>query len=191
MISAKFGHFLDRPLEPIAKRIRLTPNFFTVTGFVVTVIGAALIVYSPLAGGLVILLGGGFDVLDGIVARTNGRVTRFGAFLDSVLDRYSDAFVFFSIATYMYLQGEMAGVILSLFTLVGALLISYARARAEALGIDCHTGLMERPERVILTAFACLTGYFIPVLWILCIFTHVTVIQRVIHVRRSSSAAKE
>lgn len=191
MISAKFGHFLDRPLEPIAKRIRLTPNFFTVTGFVVTVIGAALIVYSPLAGGLVILLGGGFDVLDGIVARTNGRVTRFGAFLDSVLDRYSDAFVFLSIATYMYLQGEMAGVILSLLTLVGALLISYARARAEALGIDCHTGLMERPERVILTAFACLTGYFIPVLWILCIFTHLTVIQRVIHVRRGSSAAKE
>jgi phosphatidylglycerophosphate synthase len=191
MISAKLGHFLDRPLEPIAKRIRLTPNFFTITGFIVTVIGAITIVaYNPVAGGFIILLGGAFDVLDGIVARTNGLVTKFGAFLDSVLDRYSDAVVFLAIALYMYLHGEQTGVYLSLFALVGALLISYARARAEALGMGCHTGLMERPERVILTAFACLTGYFIPVLWILCILTHITVIQRVVHVKKISSIKK-
>ncbi len=183
MISAKLGHFLDRPLEPIAKRIRLTPNFFTITGFLITTSGAIVLPYDPVIAAVIILIGGGFDVLDGVVARTNGMVTRFGAFLDSVLDRYSDAFVFISIAWYMYLQGKMTGVVLSLGTLVGALLISYARARAEGLNMECHTGLMERPERVILTTLACFTGYFLPILWILCILTHFTVIQRILYVR--------
>jgi phosphatidylglycerophosphate synthase len=186
MISARLGHFLDKPLEPIAKHIRITPNFFTVSGFVISTIAAVSIPYNPRIGGVLILCGGVFDVLDGVVARTNGKVTDFGAFLDSVLDRYSDAFIFFAIAWYMFLQGETGGVILSLGSLIGAFIISYARARAEGLGMDCHTGIMERPERIILLAGACLTGYMLPVLWVLFVLTHVTVLQRIMHVRRIS-----
>jgi len=185
MLSAKLGHFFDKPLEPIARRIRLTPNFFTAAGFLITIAAAVTIPYNQRAAGVLILLGGAFDVLDGVVARTNGKVTDFGAFLDSVLDRYSDAFLFLAIAWYMVIQGEEVGVFLSLGSLVGAFLISYARARAGALGRNCHTGIMERPERIILIAAACFTGYFLPVLWLLFILTHLTVIQRIVHVRRA------
>ncbi len=184
MISAKLGHFLDKPLEPIARRIRLTPNFFTITGFVVTTTAAVTIPFNPRIGGVLILAGGAFDVLDGVVARTNGKVTEFGAFLDSVLDRYSDAFIFLAIALYLYLHGENIAAVLSVGTLVGAFLISYARARAEGLGLECHTGLMERPERVVLTAFACITGYFLPVFVVLFVLTHFTVLQRIMHVKK-------
>ncbi len=180
MLSAKLGHFLDGPLEPIARRIRLTPDFFTAAGFLITVAAAVTIPYNQKTGGVLILLGGAFDVLDGVVARTNGKVTDFGAFLDSVLDRYSDAFLFLAIAWYMVLQGQETGVFLSIGALVGAFLISYARARAGAR----HTGIMERPERIILIAVACFTGYFLPILWLLFILTHLTVIQRIIHVKK-------
>ena len=186
MISARLGHFLDKPLEPIAKRIRVTPNFFTIAGFVVTTAAATTIPFNPRIGGILILAGGAFDILDGVVARTNGKVTEFGAFLDSVLDRYSDAFIFLAIALYLYLQGDNATAVLSIGTMVGAFLISYARARAEGLGINCHTGLMERPERVILTSVACLTGYFFPIFIALFVLTHLTVIQRILHVRKNS-----
>jgi len=131
---------------------------------------------------VLILTGGLFDMLDGVSARVNNKVTRFGAFLDSVLDRYSDAFLFLSIAWYLASKGEHNGVFLSLGTLVGAFLISYARARAEGLGEECKTGIMERPERIILLIFALLTGWLVPILWIMFVLTHVTVIQRVYHV---------
>lgn len=188
MISERLGHFLDRPLEPLARRIRISPNFLTITGFIVSTVAAITLPYKPVAGGVLILLGGAFDMLDGIVARTNGRVTDFGGFLDSLLDRYSDAFILLSVAVYMYIEGDKASVLLSLGTLIGAFLISYARARAEGLGMQCKTGIMERPERIILLSAACLTGYFLPVLWVLFVLTHITVLQRILHVRRLSSS---
>jgi len=182
MIGAKFGHFLDAPLSPALKRIRIHPNIFTVAGFLITAIAALVIPYNIKLGGLLILIGGLFDMLDGIIARVNNRVTRFGAFLDSLLDRYADAFLFLSVAWYLASKGEHNGAFLSLGTLVGAFLISYARARAEGLGEDCKTGIMERPERIILLIFAALTGWFIPVLLVMFVLTHVTVIQRIYHV---------
>lgn len=182
MLSAKLGHFLDAPLSSIAKRIPVNPNFLTITGFLITVSAALIIPYNVKLGGICILFGGVFDMLDGIVARTSGRVTKFGAFLDSVLDRYSDAFLFLSISYYLAADGSHAGSFLSLGTLVGAFLISYARARAEGLGESCHTGIMERPERIILLIFATLTGWLVPVLWIMLVLTHITVVQRIYHV---------
>ncbi|MBI4689655.1 MAG: CDP-alcohol phosphatidyltransferase family protein [Nitrospirae bacterium] len=181
MLSAKFDHFLDRPFTPIVKRIPLNPNILTITGFIITAIAAMVIPHNIKLGGVLILIGGLFDMLDGIAARVNGKVTRFGAFLDSVLDRYSDAFLFLSISWYLGANGDHTGVFLSLGTLIGAFLISYARARAEGLGGSCHTGIMERPERLILLIFAMLTGWLVPILWIMLILTHVTVIQRIFH----------
>lgn len=182
MLSARLGHFYDRPLKKIAKHLPFSPNTITVSGFFITVIASFVIPFNLKLGGLLIMLSGFFDMLDGIVARVNGKATKFGAFLDSVLDRYSDAFLFISFSWYFAATKNHTGSFLSLGTLVGAFLISYARARAEGLGQECHTGLMERPERLILLIFAALTGWIIPVLWIMLILTHITVLQRIYHV---------
>jgi len=184
MLSARWGHFLDKPLEPIAKKIKITPNFFTIMGFIISAVAAITIVFNPRIGGFLILLGGIFDVFDGVVARTNGKVTEFGAFLDSVLDRYSDAFVFLAIAWYMYRIEKPIGIFLSLIILVGALLISYSKARAESLGMGCNIGLLERPERVIITSIACISGYILSFLWVLAILSHLTVLQRILYVKK-------
>jgi phosphatidylglycerophosphate synthase len=184
MLSARLGHFFDTPLGFIAKRIPFSPNFLSVIGFLITAAAAFIIPHHLLLGGIFIMIGGIFDMLDGIVARTTGKATKFGAFLDSVLDRYSDALLFLSIAWYLAAHGDHTGSFLSIGTLVGAFLISYARARAEGLGESCHTGIMERPERIILLIVATLTGWLVPVLWIMLTLTHVTVIQRVYYVWR-------
>jgi phosphatidylglycerophosphate synthase len=182
MLSGNLGHFLDKPLSSLAKRMNVNPNVLTITGFLFTTAAAVTIPVNLFLGGILVLAGGFFDMFDGIVARVNNRATKFGAFLDSVLDRYSDAFLFLGVAWYFHKGGSMTGVFLSLGTMIGALLTSYTRARAEGLGKDCHVGLMERPERVILLAFAALTGWVLQVMWILIVLTNVTVTQRIYHV---------
>jgi len=182
MFVDKFGHFLDRPLSSITKRIPFNPNTLTVIGFLITVIAALIIPYYLKLGGLLILFGGMFDMLDGIVARTAGKSTKFGAFLDSVLDRYSDALLFLAVTWYFAQRENYTGALISLGTLVGTFLISYTRARAEGLGESCHIGIMERPERIILLAFGAITGWILPILWIMLVLTHITVMQRIFHV---------
>jgi phosphatidylglycerophosphate synthase len=189
MIGEKLGHYFDRPLYPLARKISIHPNFITVLGFLVTAMAGFVLSRDLRLGGLLVIVGGFFDMLDGAVARINGRVTDFGAFLDSVLDRYSDAFLFLGLAWYLGSGGEYLGAVLSIGTLVGALLISYARARAEGLGKDCKVGIMERPERIVLLVLAALTGWVVPVLWVMLVLTHLTVIQRILHVRRAMKEA--
>jgi phosphatidylglycerophosphate synthase len=184
MLSAKFGHLLDRPLSSVARRFDINPNTLTITGFLITLVAAVTLTYNLMTGGILILVGGFFDMLDGVFARTNGRTTNFGAFLDSVLDRYSDAFLLLGIGLYFLKNGSMSGFILSIGTMIGALIISYAKARAEGLGKNCNIGLMERPDRILLMAFGALTGWLLPVMWILFVLTHFTVLQRVLHVRK-------
>jgi len=184
LISAKLGHFLDKPLEPYARRVSISPNVITVAGFLITVVAALVMPGNLIAGGLLILLGGLLDMLDGVVARSNGKVSRFGALLDSTLDRYSDACLFIAAAWYFFTTDHIAGAVLSIGSLVGAVLVSYVRARAEGLKIACHVGIMERPERIVLLAFGCLTGWLFPVMIVLFVLSHVTVIQRILHVSR-------
>ena len=185
MIGARLGHGSDRLLRGIARRLDVNPNTLTVTGFFVTVVAGIVLSQDLFWGGALIICGGLFDMLDGAVARANGRTTLFGAYLDSVLDRYADAFLFFGAA--WYLRDNPTGVVLSLGTLAGAFLISYARARAEGLGTECGGGLMERPERVVLLAIGALTGWLVPVLWLMLPLTHFTVFQRIYHVRKVMS----
>lgn len=182
MISAKLGHSLDKPFAPIAKKISINPNILTILGFMITAAAAASIPFNPLTGGLLILLGGFFDMLDGIVARTNAKITKFGALLDSTLDRYSESLIFIAVAWYFFDRDNLAGVIFTVGSLVGALLISYVRARAEGIGIRCNVGLVERPERVVLLAFGCIAGWLFPVIVALFFFSHATAIQRILHV---------
>ena len=182
MLGNLFGHFLDKPLSSVAKNIPFSPNAITVTGFMVTIMASVVLAHNLFWGGILIILGALCDMLDGLVARTNNKSSQFGAFLDSVLDRYSDSFLFLGLAWYFLKADSITGVCLSLMTMVGALLISYTRARAEGLGKTCNIGLMERPERIVLMSFGALTGWILPVMWAMLVLTHVTVFQRIYHV---------
>jgi phosphatidylglycerophosphate synthase len=188
LIGEKFGHIFDAPLENFAKRIPFHPNVITIAGFLVTVFASAVLAANMRLGGGLVLAAGFFDVFDGVVARVNDKKSAFGAFLDSVLDRYSDAFILLAVGWNLYGGGQRTGPILSLLTLVGAFLISYTRARAEGLGGECKNGLLERPERVVLISVGAMTGLIIPVLWFMAVFTHVTALQRIYHVWKLSRA---
>lgn len=190
MIGEKFGHFIDRPLARIAQKTPFSPNTITIAGFLVTVAASYVLVSDIMTGGILILAGGFFDMFDGVVARVNNKRTKFGAFLDSVLDRYSDSFILLAIAWNLGGNDNHTGAMLCLIALVGALLVSYVRARAEGLGEQCQYGLMERPERLILISFGAITGLIYPVLWILVILTHFTVFQRIYYVRKLMSDKK-
>lgn len=182
MLSEKLGHVFDKPLKNIAKKIPFSPNTITITGFVVTLFACYVLMENLRLGGILVLAGGFFDILDGAVARINDNTTRFGAFLDSVLDRYSDAFILLAIAENLSNNNHYNGVFLSLFALIGSFLISYSRARAEGIGEECKYGLMERTERILLISFGAITDLIIPVLWVLSILTHFTVFQRIYYV---------
>ncbi len=184
MLGERFGHVFDKPLENIAKRISFTPNMLTVLGFLITLLASVVLARDLFFGGILVLAGGVFDILDGVVARVTKRSSRFGAFLDSVLDRYSDAFILLGVGLNLFNRNDHTGAVLCLGTLIGSFLISYSRARAEGLGEDCKNGLLERPERIILISFGAITGLITPVLWLLVILTHFTVCQRIYHVWR-------
>lgn len=188
MFGEKFGHFLDKPLEPLAKRLTIHPNVLTLTGFFITIFASAILPVNLKIGGLLILLGAFFDLLDGAVARSNGKASRFGAFLDSMLDRFSDFFIFFAIGSYFAMTNHIEGILVTAASLLGAFMISYIRARAEGLGIECKVGIMERPERIILISVGCLTGWIFHAIIILFFFTYLTVIQRILHVYKSPLA---
>jgi len=184
MLSEKLGHALDKPMASFARRIPLSPNAITCTGFTLTAAASFLLAHNLTLGALCLLPAGLFDMLDGIVARSRGESSSFGAFLDSVLDRYSDSVILLAIAWNLRNVGDSTGEILSLISLVGSLIISYARARAEGLGVPCKHGLMERPERLILLFIGAVSGYIVPALWILAGLTHLTVFQRILYARK-------
>lgn len=143
-------------------KIGITPNFITTTGLVLNIAAACLFIYAGICkpgelayvgwGGGIILFAGLFDMMDGRVARVGNMSSTFGALYDSVLDRYSELFTLFGIFYYLILQGYLWGSILTFVALMGSLMVSYVRARAEGLGLECKVGLMQRPERVVLTA---------------------------------------
>jgi CDP-diacylglycerol--glycerol-3-phosphate 3-phosphatidyltransferase len=166
----------------------LTPNMLTVIGVILNGIVALVIATDHLRlGGVLLLIASAFDMLDGAVARATGSTTSFGGFLDSTLDRYSEALVYGGLLIYyLNTNDPKTGAILVFASTVGALMISYARARAEAAGYKASVGLVARPERVILLALFLIIGQPLIALWILAIATHVTAITRIVHVWRLS-----
>jgi CDP-diacylglycerol--glycerol-3-phosphate 3-phosphatidyltransferase len=138
-------------------------------------------------GGWLLIAAALFDTLDGAVARISGKTTRFGAFLDSVMDRYSEAVTLLAIAAYYLTQPEpQLPVMLVIFALAGSLMVSYARARAEGLGIDCKEGFFQRTERIVVLIVGLIFGWLLPVLWILAVGTNLTAIQRIVDVYRNA-----
>ena len=188
MLSDRLGHRLDSYLYPPFKKIfgeKGNPNLFTLLGFFSTLVASWLILKGFwLSAGLAIILSGLFDLLDGVVARNLGKVTIFGSFFDSVMDRYSDLLFLLALSIHYLREGNSGLVILTSMVAIGTALIPYVRAKAESLRISCHIGLMERAERIILLSLGALLNWMEPVLWILAILTHFTVLHRIYYVWR-------
>jgi CDP-diacylglycerol--glycerol-3-phosphate 3-phosphatidyltransferase len=171
-------------------RTGVTPTQLTLLGFVLNLIVAGVLALGYLsAGGGLLLLAGGFDTLDGALARVTARATTFGAFLDSTLDRYSEAAVLLGLLYDGAHRGDLAVPVLAFLVIVGSLLVSYSRARAEGLGLDCEVGIAPRPERVVLLGLGLIFHLEVPVLLVLAVITHVTAVQRILHVRALTSEA--
>jgi CDP-diacylglycerol--glycerol-3-phosphate 3-phosphatidyltransferase len=186
MISNRVGHRLDPYLNSIVKKIlgkKVNPNLLTCLGFLVTLAASFFIIKkSWLLAGLGIILSGLFDLFDGAIARNFRKVTAFGAFLDSVLDRYSDLLLLLAFLIYYMNRGDSSMVILTSWVSIGTVLIPYIRARAEALQIPCSIGFMERAERIILLSAGTLFNWMEPILWVMAILSHFTVLQRIVYV---------
>jgi len=186
MIGDKVGHRLDPWIYTALSKVfgkRGNPNSFTIMGFFATLIASVFIIKELwVAAGLMIILSGLLDLFDGVLARKLERVTLFGGFLDSVLDRYSDLFLLLALLIYYLRQGVPGLVVLTSVVSIGTILISYVRAKAESLQIPCSVGLMERAERIILLSAGTLFQWMEPILWILAILTHFTVIHRIYYV---------
>ena len=182
---------VTQPIVNLLARTPLTPNAVTWLGFCITIAAAALIVTEHLlAAGIVVLVAGLFDMLDGALARVTNRVTRFGGILDSTLDRVSEALLLLGLLALFARDGEAAESLLVGFALLGSLLVSYIRARMEGLGVECKAGLFTRPERVIVMALGLLLSGFdyalITALAIITFFSYFTAAQRLIYARRQT-----
>ena len=202
-------------------KIGVTPNFVTGTGLFINIVGTAILINGAMNGergdyscvgwaGVIFLFAGLFDMLDGQVARIGKMTSRYGALFDSVLDRYSELIVLFGICYYLILKGYFFSSLFAFIALIGSMMVSYVRARAEGLGIECKYGFMQRPERVVLISsgailcgvFYCFAGdYKIYVHWlkfplfepililviplvIVAIFSNVTAIGRLNYCRK-------
>jgi CDP-diacylglycerol--glycerol-3-phosphate 3-phosphatidyltransferase len=189
VISERIGAWIRTRILFIGRflgGLGLTPNMLTVIGLVLNSLVAAVIAFWDIRlGGALLLIASAFDMLDGAVARATGKGSKFGGFLDSTLDRYSESVVYLGVLVYILdTDDAKSGAILTLLATTGALMISYARARAEAIGYKASVGLVARPERVILLALCLIIDQPMWALWALAILTHITAFTRIIHVWR-------
>lgn len=179
-------------IEPIGKALSRTvvsPNLLTVIAFIISIISSVLVGQGLLIwGGIVLLLSGIFDLLDGAVARAKNQATKFGAILDSSLDRVSEAFIFLAVI-YLALSGNspVLLVLLSGAGLASSFMISYVKARAEGLGIECNVGIFTRAERIILLSLGLIFNLLIAAMVLLLTLSLVTIIQRLYRVWKSTS----
>ena len=188
--TSAFGRACAVLLRTIVRWLALTrvnPNVLTFMGLVVNAWAAFFFGYATgqnrarmfFYAGLVIIASGFFDLVDGEVARAQNRVTRFGAFFDSVVDRYSDAAQFFGLIVFYARGDRFFYVVLSAFVMISAIMVSYTRARAESLIGSCRVGFMERPERLVLVIIGALFNRMAPVLWVIAVLSTITVIHRI------------
>src|SRR5207248_4568476 len=178
---------------------RISPNVLTFLGLVINTVAAVLFGFAnaqnytrmfPYAGA-VIIGAGIFDMVDGRVARATGQVTTFGAFFDSVIDRYSDVALFFGLLVYYARANRFFYLVLVAIVMVSSVMVSYTRARAESLIGSCKVGFMERPERVVLVILGALFerwGTMAPALWVLAVISTITVIHRIKYTYEQSTA---
>jgi soluble lytic murein transglycosylase len=179
--------------EPIGRalvRLHLRPNHLTLIGLGVSLVAAAAFVTGHVrTGGLLLLLAGLCDFFDGALARASGTETPFGAFLDSVIDRYSDIVVVLAIVVLFVRIPHTRGALVAMAGLVGTVMVSYTKARAASIGVECTIGLMERPERMICLIVGALGDLLEPALWVLAVFANLTALQRIVSTWRATRDA--
>jgi len=177
---------------PVARRLAdagVSANQVTLVGFLVTAVGALLVGLDlPVAGGIVFVIGSLFDLLDGVLARERNQTSDFGAFLDSTLDRVGEALMFAALAYRFAVLEDPWLAALSVLAMAGAFLTSYARARAEGLGLSCSIGLITRGERVLILAVGLIGNMIGPAIWVLVLLGGFTAAQRIDYVRREIRA---
>ena len=173
-----------RIIDPLIKamiRLGFTPNLVTTLGFIGNVVATGFFVYAAYIsqnvgqpgdcniyigwGGAIILFSGLFDMMDGRLARVGNMSSEFGALWDSTLDRYSELLTLFGICAYLFLNGWFWGGVITFLAMVGSVMVSYVRARAEGIGLECKVGLMQRPERVVVTALVAIAEGFADNVW--------------------------
>lgn len=180
---------------------RLTPNAISLTGFALNVLAAVLVVERLFfLAGIAFIIGSIMDTLDGRYSRMSGKGTPFGAFLDSTLDRLEEGIVLIAVAAYFASQSDQVAVAAVVAAVLGSLMVSYTRARAEALGVACQVGLATRPVRVVILSVGLVfargasLGHFsllAPAVYLLAGLTIITMIQRIAHVHRALASEGE
>ncbi len=190
MMTRLIGRTLNFILLGIVRAFAATgisPNILTFIGFSVTLLGAYLFAYGYFRwAGLAVVLAGLFDMLDGRVARLSNQVTPFGGFLDSVLDRYSDLCLMIGLLLFYGRANRSWYVVLVAVAMIGSVMTSYARARAENLISTCKVGFLERPERMVLIIIGALFDRMAPVMWIIAVLSTWTVVHRVVYTWQES-----
>ena len=195
MIKARFGNDFDRVVHrilPFVARIRLQPNTLTLIGVGVSALAAAAFAVDRLLlAGSLVCVAGFFDLIDGVVARAQGKVSRAGAFFDSSMDRLSDLLIFSGIAVFAARSGDMLWLAVVLWALSASVMTSYVRARAEVVLPQLSVGFMERAERLVLIILGGWSGLLQPAVWLVAIGATITSIQRVIVAHREISRLPE
>jgi len=188
MFTTRFEAWVRRRAEALMSavgRVPLTPNQVTVVGMVLTFVAATLAAFGQLRwAGVVLILAGTCDILDGALARSTHKSYTYGAFLDSTLDRYSEGAIYLGLAAYFVSMGgplERWLVLATLAALAGSFLVSYVRARAQSLGFTCDSGVFARPERVVVTVIGFIFGGYVlyAVVFLLAVLTNLTALQRI------------
>ena len=183
----KYIRIIARYPGSLLAKTGITPDQVTVIGLLANCAVAYFIAGGALSFfmmGILIWVAGFFDALDGSVARQTGRVTKFGSFFDSVLDRYSDSVIYLGIMIYFLRWGNANYVILVTVAMIGSLAVSYVRAKAESLDLECEVGLMPRTARIVLLGAAFCIGQVFWGLLIIAALSHLTVLHRILHVRK-------
>ena len=189
--------YVELPVARLMERVGLTPNLVTLIGLLIAVGGAWLVAVGQWwAGGIVVLFGGVFDMFDGALARMTGRASKFGALLDSVVDRVSEAVALFGVLAFYLISDNDIGAALAYAAIIGSLMVSYMRARSEGLGIECKVGVMTRPERVAAIGFGLIAAHWIPVVMPVVLgtigaLTAFTAVHRLIHTSRAISSSQD
>jgi len=185
-LRKKFKYLLD-PVAGLLNRIGLMPNTVTILGLVGNAIGAYLLATGHItAGGIVILIMGPIDALDGTMARLRGEPTDFGAFVDSVTDRYSELVIFLGLMIYFIQQQNRLACALVFLAAAGSVMVSYIRARAQSVGMDTKVGVFTRVERFIVLAPCLIINQPMIALWAIAILANFTALQRIYHVRQQA-----
>jgi CDP-diacylglycerol--glycerol-3-phosphate 3-phosphatidyltransferase len=180
---------ITKPMVGALSKSGIKPNTLTFIGLAINIGAAYLIAINHFfLGGVLILLSGLFDLLDGALARFIKQTTKFGAILDSTADRVSEAAILCGLLVWYIPKGATLEIVLIFAVLIASFLISYIRARAEGLGLECQVGLFTRAERVIVLAIGLLVNQVFIALWVLAVFAFITVVQRLLYLRKHSTS---